>query len=190
MASMKTRPTNLSPVRQYEALKLQIPIIEFADVTTTQLMEPYPAKALQWIKLSKITTIVAALLVLLTSTLSLLAYQQLRSANAQLKTGHLTSTNDIATAFQIQADIEAKGLLNYVKQRSMLTALQPALKSCLTWSIKVEDMSIVADITILATKDTDDVMTTLDKGMSNLGLARYDKKEANNSRFILKYGPK
>ena len=67
---------------------MQIPVIEFADSTTDELVEPYPANGKKWIKTSKMALVITGILAAATVSLSFLAHQMLNAADREIRLGH------------------------------------------------------------------------------------------------------
>jgi len=186
---IKNKSQLMNPVQQYQALRLRIPIIEFADSTTEELVEPYPVNGKKWCKTSKLALVMASVLAAATLLLSFIAYQSMISAARQAQRGHYHSPKPIMEAVRQTKELADRGILAYVQRNQILNLAAPVLQNCTRWSFE-QGALVTFDYTLLPSKDPLDMLTSLDKGMSAAGYQRIDQKEAETYRHIVTYGPK
>ena len=180
---------HLSPAQQYHVLRMQIPVIEFADSTTDELVEPYPANGKKWIKTSKMALVITGILAAATVSLSFLAHQMLSAADREIRLGHYNNQKAIMEAVRQTREMAARGIPTYVQRNQIVNLAAPVLQNCPQWSFE-QGAIITFDYTLLPSKDPLDMLTSLDKGMSAAGYQRIDQREAGTCRHIVTYGPK
>jgi hypothetical protein len=186
---IKKQSQHLNPAQQYHVLRMQIPVIEFADSTTDELVEPYPANGKKWHKTSKRALVITGVLAVLTVSLSILAYQMLSAADRAIRVGHYNNQKAIMEAVRQTREIAARGIPSYVQRNQTVNLAAPVLQNCTQWTFE-QGALITFDYTLLPSKDPLDMLTSLDKGMSTAGYQRIDQREAETCRHIVTYGPK
>jgi hypothetical protein len=186
---MKKQPQHINPVQQYKALRMQIPVIEFADSTTEELLEPYPINGIKWYKTSRWALAITSVLAVVTVSLSVIAHHILAGADRQIRQGRYNNQKTIMEAVRQTKEIADRGVLAYVQRNQTLNLAAPVLQNCTKWSCE-QGAIITFDYTLLPSKDPLDMLTSLDKGMFTAGYQRMDQKETETYRHIVTYGPK
>ncbi len=185
-----TNPSlDAGPAQQFKSLRLRIPVIEFADSTTDELVEPYPANGRQWHKTSRIALLFSAIFAVATIALSLAAYGRMKSSERQLQAGQYNNQKAIQAAAQRTQALKAPSFKQYLdKNPQFFELLAPALLNCSQWSIHREAL-VTISYALLEDKDPLDTLTTLVKGMAAAKYQRIDQKDAGNNQHIITYGP-
>jgi hypothetical protein len=184
---MTTPIHNLAPAEQFKALRAQIPVIEMAECTTEELLEPYPTNGLKWIKASRLALLIFSLFAIVTIGLTTAAFGRLKVAQNHI--GNQSPQLIIAAAQHSQA-LKDPAFKKYFNSNPPLLALTgPALRNCIQWSI---ERGPIITVTCVLQDGADplDTLTTLDKGMAAAGYVRLDQKDASNNQHIVTYGPK
>ena len=115
---IRKQSQHLSPAQQYHVLRMQIPVIEFADSTTDELVEPYPANGKKWIKTSKMALVITGILAAATVSLSFLAHQMLSAADREIRLGHYNNQKAIMEAVRQTREMAARGIPTYSSTES------------------------------------------------------------------------
>ena len=98
-------------LQRYQRLRLQMPLLELTDATTSDVVEPFPAKAAQWQRASRAAF--AAGFLALAGALAVAGWSvcRLASASLQLKDPHPIKTQAaLHRAARIQEALQQRGV--------------------------------------------------------------------------------
>ena len=115
-------------LQRYQRLRLQMPLLELTHATTSDVVEPFPAKAAQWQRASRAAF--AAGLLALAGALAVAGWSvcRLASASLQLKDPHPIKTQAaLHRAARIQEALQQRGVPQALRKGRFLTAAEPAL---------------------------------------------------------------
>ena len=177
--------------QRYQRLRLQMPLIELTDATTSEVVEPFPPKAAQWQKASR-AAFVAGLLAL-AGALVVAGWSicRLASASLQLKGPHPIKTPAaLHRAARIQEALQQRGVPQTLKKGRFLTAAEPALKTSPKWQLQVgPGQTVTLRFALAPEQDYSDVLTSLDKGLSEMGWQRQTQEDLGGHEHIIAYAP-
>jgi hypothetical protein len=186
---MKTLTSKLSQPQQYQALRQQIPVMELTEITTEELIEPFPSGALQWYKTSRVALFIGVALALVVVALNLFAVKDWLHAERGLNSGQFRNPSAITNAIRKTKEIQARGIPGSIHSNSIITCVRLALQDCARWSFKQENQRITFDYVLSAVKDPAETLKDLDKGLGEIGYHRVGTaQDEGNYRHIVAYG--
>ena len=179
-------------LQRYQRLRLQMPLLELTDATTSDVVEPFPAKAAQWQRASRAAF--AAGLLALAGALAVAGWSVGRLARASLR---LQGPHPIKTlaalhrAARIQEALQQRGVPQALKKGRFLTAAEPALKTSPEWHLQVgPGQTVTLRFALAPEQDYSDVLTSLDKGLSEMGWQRQTHEDLGGHEHIIVYAPR
>ena len=176
-------------LQQYQALKRQMPVLELTEATTSDVVEPFPAKASQWLKASRVALVSSVLCLM--SALALTGWRAHRLAvlKEQLQAAHPIRTEaEFLKAARIQDELQKRGIRQYLKEGCFLTAAEPVLKSTRAWRLNVgPSTTVTLQFTLSAELDHLDILTSLDKAFANLGYQQENHATLADRQYVVAY---
>lgn len=175
-------------LQRYQALKRQMPVLELTDATTADVVEPFPAKAVQWLQASRVALILSVLC--LAGALSLAGWnaQRLAALQKQLKTHPIQTESAFQKAVRIQDALQTRGIPRYLKEGRFLTAAESVLKTTGKWHVTVDPAATVTlQFTLSGEQDYLDILTSLDKAFANLGYQQQNHAALADRQYVVAY---
>ena len=115
-----------------------MPLLELTDAATSDVVEPFPARAAQWLKASRAAFVAGAMALAGALAVAGWTVHQLATASQQLKASHPIKTQAaLERAARIQEALQQRSLPQALKQGRILTAVEPALKTSPKWQLRV-----------------------------------------------------
>jgi hypothetical protein len=176
-------------LQRYQTLKLQMPLLELTHAATSDVVEPFPARAAQWMKASRAAFVAGVLALAGSLALTGWSAQQLAAAGQQLKGAHPIKTEAaLQRAARIQEALQQRGLPQALRAGRFLTAAESALKTTRKWQLRAgPGPTVTVQFTLGPEQDFSDVLASLDKAFSETGWERQKHEELGNYQHAVAY---
>jgi hypothetical protein len=164
-----------------------MPVLELTEATTSDVVEPFPAKASQWLKASRVALVSSVLCLM--GALALTGWGVHRLAVLKEQLAHPIRTEaEFLKAARIQDELQKRGIPQSLKEGRFLTAAEPVLKSTGAWRLNVGPSTMVTlQFTLSAELDHLDVLTSLDKAFANLGYQQENHATLAHRQYVVAY---
>ncbi len=176
-------------LQRYQRLKLEMPLIELTHATTGDVVEPFPARAAQWMNASRAALLAGVLA--LAGSLAMTGWSALQFAGArkQLRGMHPIKTEAaLQRAARIQEALQKRGLPRALQKGRLLTAAESVLKTTIKWQLRVgPGPTVTVQVALGSEQDFSDVLTSLDKVFSEMGWQRQRHEELGNYEHVVTY---
>ena len=180
--------TVMSPVEKFRTLKRQMPLLELTDATTEDMVEPFPAKAAQWLHLSKTALLISLVLLLAGAGFAAISGKTFVSAKKEIASGQIRTQTGLRKAQQMAKALHELGVPAILERSNILTRLWPTLKSLPAWQIKFETpQSITVDFTTEPGRDHLDILEMLDKSLKPIGLKHSTTSQAAPHHYAVTF---
>jgi hypothetical protein len=183
------KPNKTPYASKYAALKELMPVLESASFEDSQsLIEPFPAKAKAWVLLGQKATLVGVIIAVLLALLTLTVTARYITLDHQVHQTPFPNAASIQRAYQFQQKFTASDLPRNLSHGQIANVIAPLLHSCPAWTVKVDNNLLSIDYTLDSAISSEDITTSIDKAMSQLGYTiQSQDKEVQPLRHLVTY---